>query len=185
MGSDSRGDLKAGQGTQGRGATFVSGQRSDTVIMAHLYGGKSNKVQLVSFPRDSVVQLPAYTDPKTGKTTPATRNRINDAFSVGGPALLVQTVEQLTHVRIDHYLQIDFNGFQSMVDKLGGVDVCLSKPAKDSFSGIDLSAGKHHIGGTVARSFVRQRHGRPGGDVDRGQRPGPFLRPRARRCGAC
>ncbi len=175
VGSDSRGDLKAGQGTQGRGATFVSGQRSDTVIMAHLYGGRSNKVQLVSFPRDSVVQIPAYTDPKTNKTTPATRNRINHAFSTGGPALLVQTVEQLTGVRIDHYLQIDFNGFQSMVDKLGGVDVCLSKPAKDSFSGIDLAAGKHHIGGTVALAFVRQRHGLAGGDIDRIKRQQQFL----------
>ena len=63
----------------------MSGQRSDTVILAHLYGGKSNKVQLVSFPRDSVVDIPAYTDPKTGKTTPAQKNRINHAFSEGGP----------------------------------------------------------------------------------------------------
>ncbi len=175
VGSDSRGDLKPGEGTQGRGATFVTGQRSDTVIMAHLYGGKSNKVQLVSFPRDSVVQIPAYTDPETGKTTPATRNRINHAFSTGGPALLVKTVEQLTGVRIDHYLQIDFNGFQSMVDKLGGVDVCLSKAAKDKDSGIDLSAGRHHIGGEVALSFVRQRKGLPGGDIDRIKRQQQFL----------
>jgi len=175
VGSDSRGDLKAGEGPQGRGKNFVTGQRSDTVILAHLYGGKSNKVQMVSFPRDSVVQIPAYTDPKTKKTSPAQRNRINQAFQIGGPALLVQTVQDLTGVRIDHYLQIDFNGFKSMVDKLGGVDVCLSKPARDRFSGINLSAGKHHINGDVALAFVRQRKGLAGGDIDRIKRQQQFL----------
>ena len=174
VGSDSRGDLKAGQGAQGSGSTFVTGQRSDTVILAHLYGGKSNKVQLVSFPRDSVVEIPVYTDAKH-KVHPAQHNRINYAFNEGGPQLLVHTVEGLTGVRIDHYLQIDFEGFQSMVDKLGGVDVCLSKPAKDHFSGIDLSAGKHHINGTVALSFVRQRHGLTNGDIDRIKRQQQFL----------
>jgi LCP family protein required for cell wall assembly len=174
VGSDSRGDLKAGEGVQGSGATFVTGQRSDTVILAHLYGGKSNKVQLVSFPRDSVVEIPQYTDAKH-RVHPAQHNRINYAFNEGGPQLLVRTVQSLTGVRIDHYLQVDFNGFQSMVDKLGGVDVCLSQPAKDHFSGINLSAGKHHINGTVALSFVRQRHGLPNGDIDRIKRQQQFI----------
>ncbi|MDT7539197.1 MAG: hypothetical protein QOI82_2782 [Actinomycetota bacterium] len=174
VGSDSRGDLKAGEGVQGTGSTFVTGQRSDTVILAHLYGGSSNKVQLVSFPRDSVVEIPDYTDAK-GKVHPAQHNRINYAFNEGGPQLLVRTVQSLTGVRIDHYLQVDFNGFQSMVDKLGGVDVCLSRPAKDHFSGINLSAGKHHINGTVALSFVRQRHGLPNGDIDRIKRQQQFI----------
>ena len=175
VGSDSRGDLKAGEGVQGRGASFVTGQRSDTVILAHLYGGKSNKIQLVSFPRDSVVEIPAYKDPKTGKLVPGQRNRINQAFNEGGPSLLVQTVQNLTGVRIDHYLQVDFNGFQAMVDKLGGVDVCLSRPARDRVSGINLSAGKHHINGDVALAFVRQRKGLPGGDIDRIKRQQQFL----------
>jgi LCP family protein required for cell wall assembly len=175
VGSDTRGDLKPGQGTQGRGATFVTGQRSDTVILAHLYGGKSTKVQLVSFPRDSVVEIPEYTDPRTGKVTAAQRNRINHAFSEGGPKLLVETVQNLTGVRIDHYLQVDFNGFQAMVDKLGGVDVCLSRPAKDGFSGINLSAGRHHINGKVALSFVRQRKGLANGDIDRIKRQQQFI----------
>ena len=175
VGSDSRGDLKAGEGTQGRGADFVVGQRSDTVILAHLYGGNSNKVQLVSFPRDSVVDIPAYTVPKTGKVIAAKRAKLNEAFFAGGPGLLVKTIESITDVRIDHYLQVDFNGFQSMVDKLGGVDVCLSRPAKDHDSGIDLAAGKHHIGGAVALSFVRQRKGLPAGDIDRIKRQQQFI----------
>jgi LCP family protein required for cell wall assembly len=174
VGSDSRGDLKAGEGVQGTGKDFVTGQRSDTVILAHLYGGKSNKVQLVSFPRDSVVEIPEYTDAKR-KVHPAQRNRINYAFNEGGPQLLVRTVQNLTGVRIDHYLQVDFEGFQSMVDKLGGVDVCLSRPAKDHFSGINLSAGKHHINGNVALAFVRQRHGLANGDIDRIKRQQQFL----------
>jgi LCP family protein required for cell wall assembly len=174
VGSDSRGDLKPGQGVQGRGKDFVTGQRSDTVILAHLYGGKSNKVQLVSFPRDSVVDIPAYTDAK-GRVHAAQRNRINYAFNEGGPKLLVHTVENLTGIRIDHYLQVDFEGFQSMVDKLGGVDVCLSKPAKDHYSGINLTAGKHHINGTVALAFVRQRHGLTNGDIDRIKRQQQFI----------
>jgi LCP family protein required for cell wall assembly len=174
VGSDSRGDLKAGQGVQGTGATFVTGQRSDTVILAHLYGGRSNKVQLVSFPRDSVVEIPEYTDAK-GRVHAAQRNRINYAFNEGGPQLLVHTVENLTGVRVDHYLQVDFEGFQAMVDKLGGVDVCLSKAAKDHYSGINLSAGKHHINGTVALAFVRQRHGLTNGDIDRIKRQQQFI----------
>lgn len=174
VGSDSRGDLKPGQGVQGTGATFVTGQRSDTVILAHLYGGTSNKVQLISFPRDSVVTIPQYTDPK-GTVHPEQHQRINYAFNEGGPKLLIQTVENLTGIGIDHYLQVDFNGFQAMVDKLGGVDVCLSKPAKDHYSGINLSAGKHHINGAVALSFVRQRHGLTNGDIDRIKRQQQFI----------
>lgn len=174
VGSDSRGDLKAGEGVQGTGSTFVTGQRSDTVILAHLYGGKSNKVQLVSFPRDSVVQIPEYTDAK-GRVHSAQRNRINYAFNEGGPQLLVRTVQNLTGVRVDHYLQVDFEGFQKMVDNLGGVDVCLSKPAKDHYSGINLTAGRHHINGVVALAFVRQRHGLTNGDIDRIKRQQQFL----------
>jgi LCP family protein required for cell wall assembly len=174
VGSDTRGDLKPGQGVQGTGKDFVTGQRSDTTILAHVYGGNSDKVQLVSFPRDSVVTIPEYTDAK-GKVHPEQRNRINYAFNEGGPQLLVRTVQKLTGVRIDHYLQVDFEGFQKMVDNLGGVDVCLSKPAKDHYSGINLSAGRHHINGSVALAFVRQRHGLTNGDIDRIKRQQQFI----------
>ena len=173
VGSDSRaGD--SGNGTQGTGASFVTGQRSDTVILVHLFGN-SDKAQLVSFPRDSYVEIPAYTDPKTHQVVASHHNKLNSAFAEGGPALLIATVEQLTDVRVDHFLQIDFAGFKGMVNKLGGVDVCLTKPAKDIFSRIDLSAGQHHIDGDVALSFVRQRHGLPNGDIDRITRQQQFI----------
>jgi LCP family protein required for cell wall assembly len=175
VGSDSRGDLKAGQGVQGSGSTFVTGQRADTVILAHLYGGKSNKAQLVSFPRDSVVEIPEFTNAKTGKVRPAHRAKLNAAIFEGGPPLLVRTIQNLTGVRVDHYLQVDFEGFKAMVNKLGGVDVCLAKAAKEHDSGINLSAGRHHINGDVALAFVRQRKGLPNGDIDRIKRQQQFI----------
>jgi LCP family protein required for cell wall assembly len=173
VGSDSR-DGENGAGTQGKGATFVTGQRSDTVILVHLFGN-SDKAELVSFPRDSYVEIPAYTNAKTGHVTPPHHDKLNSAFSLGGPALLIATIENMSNIRIDHFLQIDFTGFKGMVNKLGGVDVCLTKAAKDSFSGIDLSAGQHHISGDVALAFVRQRHGLANGDIDRIARQQQFL----------
>jgi LCP family protein required for cell wall assembly len=173
VGSDSRSGTN-GDGTQGSGATYVTGQRSDTVILAHLYG-KSENVEMVSFPRDSWVEIPAYTDPRTHHVTPTHFNKLNSAFSEGGPTLLIQTIEHLSNIRIDHFMQIDFTGFKGMVDKLGGVDVCLTKPAQDHFSGINLSAGNHHISGDVALAFVRQRHGLPNGDIDRIARQQQFI----------
>jgi LCP family protein required for cell wall assembly len=175
VGSDSRGDLKAGQGVQGSGSSFVTGQRSDTVILAHLYGGKSDKAELVSFPRDSVVEIPEYSDPKTGRIHTAHRAKLNSAIFDGGPPLLVHTIENLTHIRVDHYLQVDFEGFKKMVNSLGGVDVCLPRAAKEHDSGINLSAGRHHIYGDVALSFVRQRKGLPNGDIDRIKRQQEFI----------
>jgi LCP family protein required for cell wall assembly len=173
VGSDTR-DGANGVGTQGVGKDFVTGQRSDTVILIHLYGTSDN-VELTSFPRDSWVQIPAYTDPKSGRTTPAHHSKLNSAFSEGGPALLIATIEQLSQLRIDHYLEIDFTGFKGMVNKLGGVDVCLTKPAVDHYSGINLTAGHHHISGDVALAFVRQRHGLARGDIDRIARQQQFI----------
>lgn len=173
VGSDSREGANA-NGTQGTGVNFVTGQRSDTIILVHLFGS-SDKVQLVSFPRDSYVQIPEFRHPTTGRVTRAHRGKLNTAFSTGGPALLIRTIENLSNIRIDHFLQIDFTGFKGMVNKLGGVDVCLTKPAKDQFSGINLSAGQHHISGDVALAFVRQRHGLANGDIDRIARQQQFI----------
>lgn len=173
VGSDSRGELEAGEGPQGTGEEFVTGQRADTIILAHLYGD-SDKAQLVSFPRDAWVTIPAHTDPETGELVEAHEAKINSAFE-GGPQLLIQTVEELTDLRIDNYMQIDFEGFQSLVDSLGGVEVCLSEPAQDEFSGIDLPAGRQTIEGEQALAFVRQRQGLPNGDLDRIERQQQFL----------
>ena len=176
VGSDTRGDLAAGEGVQGEGDEFVTGERSDVIILAHLYGG-TDKMQLVSFPRDTWVTIPAHTDRETGELREAREAKINNALNDGGPALVVRTIENLTGVRIDNYVQIDFDGFKQMVDELGGVTVCLSKPAKDRYSGIDLPAGRHEVDGDVALAFVRQRQGQgiSGGDIGRIERQQQFI----------
>jgi len=156
-----------------KGEEQVIGQRSDTVMLAHLAKGHQ-KATLVSLPRDSWINIPAYTDSK-GAEHPAHMDKLNAAFSLGGAPLLVNTVQQLTGVHIDHYVEIDFTGFQNMVNALGGVDVCLARPAKDRYTGINLSAGNHHLDGAQALAFVRQRHNLPLGDIDRIKRQQAFL----------
>ena len=173
VGSDSRGDLAAGEGTQGRGDAFVTGQRSDTVILAHLYGD-ADMAQLVSFPRDSFVAIPEHLS-SSGKLVPERNARLNTALFEGGPGLLIRTIEQLTDLRIDNYMQIDFDGFQAMVNTLGGVEVCLPEAAKEKDSGIDLQAGRQTIQGDQALAFVRQRKGLPRGDLDRIARQQQFI----------
>jgi LCP family protein required for cell wall assembly len=173
VGSDSR----TGTGDQfaqaPKGQTPVDGARSDTVILAHLAKGHQ-AATLVSLPRDSWVTIPAYTDAK-GVLQPAHKDKLNAAFSLGGAGLLVSTVQQLTGIHIDHYVEIDFAGFQSMVDSLGGVDVCLSQPAHDVQTGLNLTAGEHHLDGKTALEFVRQRYGLPLGDIDRIKRQQQFI----------
>jgi LCP family protein required for cell wall assembly len=167
VGSDSR-DVE-GEAFQGKGDEAVTGQRSDVVMLAHLYGG-SDAVELVSIPRDSWVEIPAHTDAESGEPVAATEGKINNAFFQGGPALLVSTVERLSGLSIDHYLQVDFDGFRAIIDELDGVDVCLSKPAREPKSGIDLPAGVSTVRGEQALAFVRQRQGLARGDIDRIER---------------
>jgi len=143
-------------------------------MLAHLYGD-SEKAQLVSFPRDSWMVIPAYEDPRTHVRHPAHMDKINAAFSDGGPQLLIATVEALTGMRVDNYVQVDFAGFQAMVDELGGVEVCLLNLVKESHSQIDLQAGRQTIRGVQALSFVRQRYGLPHGDIDRIRRQQAFI----------
>ena len=174
VGSDSRGDLKPGEGPQGTGEEFVTGQRADTVILAHLYGD-SDKAQLVSFPRDSWVEIPQHVDPATGQVVEADMDKLNQALRRAGPPLLIDTIERLTGLHIDHYMQIDFDGFQTIVNRLDGVEVCLPAPAKEKDSGIDLPAGRSVIKGDQALAFVRQRKGLPNGDIDRIGRQQQFI----------
>src|SRR3712207_2239167 len=145
-----------------------------TMILVHLYGD-SDRAQLVSMPRDSWVTIPAHTDPTTGAAVPAGQAKLNAAFLQGGPALLIRTVEALSGLRIDHYAQVDFDGFVALVDALGGVEVCLSEPAQDEVSGIDLPAGRQTIRGPQALAFVRQRAGLPRQDIDRIARQQAFI----------
>ncbi|HET7406819.1 MAG TPA: LCP family protein [Mycobacteriales bacterium] len=164
VGSDTR-NFAGGQQYQGTGADYVTGQRSDTVMLAHIPPGKA-RATIVSFPRDSWVEIPAYTDGQ-GHLHPAHMGKLNSAFALGGPRLLVEMIEQLTGMRVDHYVQIDFAGFKNMVNALGGVTLCIGTTRHDHDSGDFLTAGTHQVTGDQALAFVRDRKGLPRGDIDR------------------
>ncbi|WP_321572584.1 LCP family protein [Parafrankia colletiae] len=176
VGSDTR------AGTEGEfGQT--EGQRSDTTILAHL--DSDGSTTLVSFPRDLWVEIPAYADSDGTEHGPQ-KSKLNAAFAYGGPSLLIRTIETLTNIRIDHYLQIDFVGFQAMTDALGGVTVCVKElppelksrgldNLNDRYSGWHGQVGDNTLDGTQALAFVRQRYGLPEGDIDRIRRQQQFL----------
>jgi LCP family protein required for cell wall assembly len=169
IGSDTR------SGTNGEyGAGQVSGARSDTTILAHLSPNR-DKATLISFPRDSWVSLPAC--PKTGGGTETAHDgQFNEAFSIGGPSCTVLAVQKLTGVKINHYVQVDFTGFKTMVDALDGVSICSTVPLRDDESGLRLPAGTSTLKGEQALAFVRARYGiGDGSDLGRIQRQQRFL----------
>ncbi|WP_157845269.1 LCP family protein [Pseudofrankia saprophytica] len=171
----------------GSDAAEVGGARSDTMMIAYL--GSNGKTTLVSIPRDLKVTIPAYTDSK-GKRHSARKDRVNTAFNLGGPALLLRTLENISDLRIDHFAEIDFNGFRQMSTVLGGVEVCLVKDRfseyvsenghrstnlNDPMSGFVGQEGTNVLTGDNALAFVRQRHGFANGDYSRIQRQQAFL----------
>ncbi|MFL6240011.1 MAG: LCP family protein [Actinomycetes bacterium] len=137
------------------------GARSDTMILLHV-SKKRDKAVLVSFPRDSYVEIPAYTDAHHVHH-PAQHNKLNAAYSLGGPRLTIETIQNATGVTINHYVEINVLGLASVVDALGGVDVCVPTAVNDWRSGLTLSAGNHHVGGVTAVAYARDRHGLTGG----------------------
>ena len=139
-------------------------QRADTIILVHLPADRG-RVHLVSFPRDAWVPIQGHGDAK-----------LNAAFSFGGPPLLIATIERLTGVRVDHFAILDFEGFRSMTDALGGVTVRVARTVRDPARQVVWPAGKHHLDGARALDFVRQRHNLPGGDLGRIKRQQAFLK---------
>jgi LCP family protein required for cell wall assembly len=169
IGSDTRA-FKGGSKFGGE----VAGARSDTTILVHLSAG-GRKAALVSIPRDSYVQIPACRT-AGGQSSPR-MDKFNSAYSTGGPACTIATVESLTGIHIDHFVEVNFQGFQRMVNALGGVSVCLRKPINDPIrfvgghyqgSGLVLPAGTSRLKGTQALAFVRARYGvGDGSDIGR------------------
>jgi LCP family protein required for cell wall assembly len=183
VGSDSRAGLTPAQ----QRALHVGhdpGQRSDTMILLHIPRG-GGKAVLVSLPRDSYVVIPAHKD-ANGRDIAAAHNKLNAAYSAGGPELTVATVEANTHVRIDHYVEINFLGFTKMVNALGGVTVCTPKAINDPVhydpasggnvgSGLRLKAGRTTVNGATALAYVRAREFDPSADIGRIQRQQKFM----------
>jgi LCP family protein required for cell wall assembly len=121
------------------------------------------------------VSLPAC--PKTGGGTEAAHDgQFNEAFSIGGPSCTVLAVQKLTGIKINHYVQVDFTGFKTMVDALNGVSICSTVPLRDDESGLRLPAGTSTLKGEQALAFVRARYGiGDGSDLGRIQRQQRFL----------
>ncbi|HET6297357.1 MAG TPA: LCP family protein [Kribbella sp.] len=158
VGSDSREGLSA-EDKKKLGTGSTGGQRTDTIMLLHV--PESGPTALISLPRDSKVPIPGHGQQK-----------INEAFSYkdGGPKLLIQTVEGVTGLRVDHYVEVGFGGFASIIDSLGGVEMCLPKAMKDQKAHINLPAGCQDLNGTNALGYVRARYSDPLGDLGRVQR---------------
>jgi len=128
---------------------------SDTMMLVHISGDRS-RVTVISLPRDSWVDIPGHG-----------MNKINAAFGLGGPRLMVATVEHATGLTINHYIEVGFLGFVKVIDALGGVNVCLRQPVNDPYSGLRLSAGMHHVNGITALKYARDRHSFAASDLAR------------------
>jgi LCP family protein required for cell wall assembly len=129
----------------------------------------------VSIPRDTLVHIPQCTNSK-GQTVGNTTNKFNDAYSIGGPACTIKTVNELTGMNITNFVKIDFGGFKKIVNAVGGVEICLAQPVKDRQSGLNLPAGKQTVTGEEALAFVRIRHNiGDGSDTSRIRRQQAFI----------
>ncbi|WJD98990.1 LCP family protein [Streptomyces antimycoticus] len=177
VGSDSRDGLSQDD-KKNLHTGSAEGRRTDSMMVLHT---GAHGATMVSLPRDSWVTLPPFTYPMTGKRPGPSKNKLNAAFSLGGPELLVRTIEYNTGLRIDHYAEIGFAGFVNVVNSVGGVRMCLDKPIKDKKSGADLKAGCQMLDGRQALAFVRQRHQEANGDLGRSQNQQKFLAALAKR----
>ncbi|WP_405422923.1 LCP family protein [Streptomyces erythrochromogenes] len=173
LGSDSRGGANGEYGQDDGGSA-----RSDTAMIVHLYEGHQ-KASVVSVPRDTMTGRPeCAVGGGKGKTDPGgRREQFNEAYTVGGAACAVKTVEKMSGIRMDHYIEVDFTGFKKIIDTLGGVEVTTTKPIKDDFSHLNLPAGPNKLNGEQALGLVRTRHGvGDGGDLGRIQLQQAFIK---------
>jgi LCP family protein required for cell wall assembly len=124
----------------------VASSNSDTMMLVHVSADRT-RVTVVSLPRDSWVDLPGHG-----------MNKINAAFGLGGPRLMVATVEHATGLAVNDFIEVNFLGFIKVIDALGGVNICLPYAVNDAYSGLRLGAGMHHVNGVTAMKYARDRH---------------------------
>ncbi|MFI1629039.1 LCP family protein [Streptomyces noursei] len=171
VGSDSREGLTDRE-KQELHTGSAGGRRTDSMILLHT---GSAGTTMVSLPRDSWLTVPAYTSPMTGKRHGPAKHKLNASFAIGGPKMLVNTIEHNTGLTIDHYVEVGFAGFVNLVDAVGGVPICLDRNLRDEKSGADFTKGCHTLDGTAALAFVRQRHQEAEGDLGRTRNQQKFL----------
>lgn len=159
---------------QGRGFGTAEGARSDTTMVLHV-NAERTAAAVLSIPRDLWVDIPACRQADGSWSEPQT-TRFNAAFTVGGPACTVRTLTELLGMSIQHVAVVDFRGFKTIIDALGGVEICLSEPANDPKSKLKLPAGRQWVTGDDALAFVRARKTLGNGsDIGRIDRQKMFL----------
>ncbi|GAA2735977.1 hypothetical protein GCM10009867_19520 [Pedococcus aerophilus] len=172
MGSDSREGTNLGKGQTEYG---LEGARSDTNLVVHLSADRKSAI-VVSIPRDSMTMAPRDCKNPKDNVENGVMRQWNQNFTLGGPACTIRTFEGLTGIFVDHFVVIDFRGFQKMVDALGGVTVCTPDPINDEDSHLVLPAGKSKVNGKQALGYVRVRKTvGDGSDLGRIDRQQAFL----------
>ena len=143
------------------------------MLLVHISKAR-DKAVMISIPRDTFALIPEHTS-KTGKLIPAVYSKINSSFNWGGAPLLIQTIEEMTELKIDHYIEINFAGFARIVDSIGGVEICTKKNINDPKSHLVLEAGVHTLNGIESLKYVRTREFDGMGDIGRMQRQQAFM----------
>lgn len=193
VGMDSRTDAQGNPLSKEQLAMLNAGKadgeiNTDTLIMIRI-PNDGGKAVGISLPRDSFVDIPNHGKHKInsayGRAKLEARAKLQKQGVQGrdldvksnldGAKSLIATVEKLTGAKIDHYAEVNLLGFYDITNAIGGIDVCLNKAVKDSFSGANFPAGRQNLQGTAALAFVRQRHGLPNGDIDRIARQQVFM----------
>jgi len=159
FGSDSRAGLSRRQQLAWHVGASQGETNTDTVMVVHISPGR-HQVTVLSIPRDTMV--PYYACPSGHgwpgqQVSPGSYERINAVMAAGGPSCLWKTVEQQTGIHLDHFIELSFSGFVHVINDLGGVNVCVPFPVNNPISGLQLTAGMHHISGVTALSFWRTR----------------------------
>ncbi|MCM2390075.1 LCP family protein [Streptomyces sp. CWNU-1] len=167
-------DTRAGKGNSEYGRDEAGSQRADTAILLHIAANRQSATAM-SIPRDLMVTIPSCRK-ADGSRSEKQFAQFNWAFMFGGAACSIRTVEQMTGVRIDHHIVVDFRGFKKMVDAVDGVEVCLKEPINDKAARLKLKAGPQTLDGEEALGFVRARKTLgDGSDTERMERQQRFL----------
>jgi LCP family protein required for cell wall assembly len=176
VGSDNREGLTKEQIRELRvgGTDVAAGGRSDTMLLVHISKARDSAF-IVSLPRDTLVTIPAHISQDGKSQIPDRPGKLNAAFAFGGAPLLIQTIELMTSLKIDHYIEVSFAGFVGVVDALGGIKVCSKVDIDDPKSHLVMKAGYHLLDGVESLKYVRTRDFDGRGDIGRMERQQQFV----------
>ncbi|MGW3649058.1 LCP family protein [Streptomyces sp. NPDC000878] len=147
---------------------------ADVMMLIHV-SAKRDRVSVIGLPRDSFATIPAYRHEQSGRQRPAHPAKLNGAYAEGGARLVEHTVEAVTGVSVEQYLQLDFRRFIDAVDQVGGVEVCTARRLKDPKTKLNLTPGRHLLKGGQSLQYVRSRKVDQSADLGRIQRQQRFL----------